>query len=477
MKFLKKDFTEAGYILGVVQHAALSHPEIAFTLIRDGKQVFSSDGKGKLIAPVFGVFGKEMTANMIEVPMTERNGMTVHGYIVKPHAGRANRSMQHFFVNGRYVKSRLMQAAMEEAYRNAIITGKYPSGALFLDLPLSAVDVNVHPAKTEVKFSQEKPIFEVVYIACKNALAANDNMPHLEHKEKEAPAKPHEDNLTHEQQRFAIPKPVDSKPFVTPSVKPTPIAPVKNDEEAPDLEDFLVSIPPKAERPRSASSYLSAPRILQEEPQEPVRTRMAPEGKGKPQILQPLDTGVRVIGECFQTYIIAEDKDGLILIDKHAAHERILFNKLRAETDMPQQQLLTPVIVELTGEEAAAVQSQIEDIRQAGFAIDSFGENSFAVRSVPAYLDSGDVQSVISELAEKAMNSRTTVPDRLDDLIHTVACKAAIKAGKPTTMTELQDLCERVLSDDNVRSCPHGRPTTVRLTKYELDKMFKRVNQ
>lgn len=275
MKFLKKDFTEAGYILGVVQHAALSHPEIAFTLIRDGKQVFSSDGKGKLIAPVFGVFGKEMTANMIEVPMTERNGMTVHGYIVKPHAGRANRSMQHFFVNGRYVKSRLMQAAMEEAYRNAIITGKYPSGALFLDLPLSAVDVNVHPAKTEVKFSQEKPIFEVVYIACKNALAANDNMPHLEHKEKEAPAKPHEDNLTHEQQRFAIPKPVDPKPFVTPSVKPTPIAPIKNDEEAPDLEDFLVSIPPKAERPRSASGYLSASRILQEEPQEPVRTRMA----------------------------------------------------------------------------------------------------------------------------------------------------------------------------------------------------------
>lgn len=511
MKFLKKDFTEAGYILGVVQHAALSHPEIAFTLIRDGKQVFSSDGKGKLIAPVFGVFGKEMTTNMIEVPMTERNGMTVHGYIVKPHAGRANRSMQHFFVNGRYVKSRLMQAAMEEAYRNAIITGKYPSGAVFLDLPLSAVDVNVHPAKTEVKFSQEKPIFEVVYIACKNALAANDNMPHLEHKGKETTAAPREDNLTHEQQRFAIPKPVDPKPFAAPRVKPIPITPVKNGEEAPDLEDFLVSIPPKAERPRSASGYLSAPRILQDEPQEPVRPRMAqpvessvaeptpavhtpepepedepmvvvppvsaPEVKDKPQILQPLDAGVRVIGECFQTYIIAEDKDGLILIDKHAAHERILFNKLRAETDMPQQQLLTPVIVELTGEEAAAVQSQIADIRQAGFSIDSFGENSFAVRSVPAYLDSGDVQSVISELAEKAMNSRTTVPDRLDDLIHTVACKAAIKAGKPTTMTELQDLCERVLSDDNVRSCPHGRPTTVRLTKYELDKMFKRVNQ
>ena len=187
MKFLKKDFTEAGYVLGVVQHAALSHPEIAFTLIRDGKQVFSTDGKGKLITPVFAVFGKEMTANMIEVTENEHNGLTVHGYIVKPHAGRANRSMQHFFVNGRYVKSRIMQAALEEAYRNAIITGKYPSGAIFLELPLSAVDVNVHPAKTEVKFSQEKPVFEAVYIACKNALAANDNTPQLEHKEKHTP--------------------------------------------------------------------------------------------------------------------------------------------------------------------------------------------------------------------------------------------------------------------------------------------------
>ena len=184
-----------------------------------------------------------------------------------------------------------------------------------------------------------------------------------------------------------------------------------------------------------------------------------------------------MIGECFQTYLIAEDKDGLILIDKHAAHERILFNKLRAETDIPQQELLTPVIVELTGEEAAAIQSQLEDIRKAGFVIDPFGENSYAVRSVPAYLDGGDVQSVIGELAEKAMNSRATVPDRLDDLIHTVACKAAIKAGKPTSMTELQDLCDRVLRDENVRSCPHGRPTMVRLTKYELDKLFKRVNQ
>ena len=493
MKFLKKDFTEAGYILGVVQHAALSHPEIAFTLIRDGKQVFTTDGKGKLIAPVFAVFGKEMTASMIEVPRTERNGMTVYGYIVKPHAGRPNRSMQHFFVNGRYVKSRLMQAALEEAYRNAIITGKYPSGAVFLELPLAAVDVNVHPAKTEVKFSQEKPVFEAVYVACKNAIMANDNMPHIEHKEKKpSAASPQESTPVYEQQRFAVAKPVAQ-----------PAASAKADDDVPDLEDFLVAVPPRAQKPRSFGMYAAAPRILQDEteprltgrvnvednrlfsqfdkpekaPAAPTALSTAPQQAPERQQLEPLDTGARVIGECFNTYLIAEDKDGLILIDKHAAHERILFNKLRAETEMPQQELLTPVVVELTGEEAAAIQSQIEDIRKAGFAIDPFGENSFAVRSVPAYLDSGDVPGVISELAEKAMNSRATVPDRLDDLIHTVACKAAIKAGKATSLTELQDLCDRVLGDDNVRSCPHGRPTMVRLTKYELDKLFKRVNQ
>lgn len=493
MKFLKKDFTEAGYILGVVQHAALSHPEIAFTLIRDGKHVFTTDGKGKLIAPVFAVFGKEMTASMIEVPRTERNGMTVYGYIVKPHAGRPNRSMQHFFVNGRYVKSRLMQASLEEAYRNAIITGKYPSGAVFLELPLAAVDVNVHPAKTEVKFSQEKPVFEAVYVACKNAIMANDNMPHIEHKEKKpSAASPQESAPVYEQQRFAVAKPVAQ-----------PAASAKADDDVPDLEDFLVAVPPRAQMPRSFGMYAAAPRILQDEteprltgrvnvednrlfsqfdkpekaPAAPTELSTAPQQAPERQQLEPLDTGARVIGECFNTYLIAEDKDGLILIDKHAAHERILFNKLRAETEMPQQELLTPVVVELTGEEAAAIQSQIEDIRKAGFAIDPFGENSFAVRSVPAYLDSGDVPGVISELAEKAMDSRATVPDRLDDLIHTVACKAAIKAGKATSLTELQDLCDRVLGDDNVRSCPHGRPTMVRLTKYELDKLFKRVNQ
>lgn len=491
MKFLKKDFTEAGYILGVVQHAALSHPEISFCLIRDGKQVFSTDGKGKLMAPVFAVFGKEMTANMIEVPRCECNGMTAYGYIVKPHAGRPNRSMQHFFVNGRYVKSRLMQAALEEAYRNAMITGKYPSGAVFLELPLAAVDVNVHPAKTEVKFSQEKSVFEAVYVACKNAIAANDNMPHLTHQEKKTAEEKTKENIpVYTQQRFAVSKPITA---VSPSTKTL---------DTPELEDFLVAVPPRAKKPSFSGMYAAAPRIIQDDHSDmafdhavddiisghqsdsivqassnPVSKRKTDVQPNSMQRIEPIDSGARVIGECFQTYLIAEDRDGLILIDKHAAHERLLFNKLRQETEIPQQELLTPVVVELTGEEASAVESALEEIRQAGFAIDSFGENSFAVRSAPAYLDSADIPNVIGELAEKLMNSRTAIPDRLDDLIHTVACKAAIKAGKASTCMELQDLCDRVLADKDVQSCPHGRPTTVRLTKYELDKMFKRVNQ
>ena len=502
MKFLKKDFTEAGYILGVVQHAALSHPEIGFTMIRDGKQVFMTDGRGKLIAPVFAVFGKEMTDSMLPVPKTEHQNMTVSGYIVKPHLGRPNRGMQHFFVNGRYVKSKLMQAAMEEAYRNAMITGKYPSGAVFLELPLGAVDVNVHPAKTEVKFSQEKPVFEAVYIACKNALAAGDNIPLLTHQEKAAPAAaPREDNLTTAQQQFAVP--------VTPPTATDEPAPRVEKTAAPPIEDFFVAVPPRAVRPHrflegdtaaapmqpyqpSAPSFEPRrvdPSLIQPE-KIPADPAQAPQGQAPtpkavdvvsaeepPRELQPLTGGARVIGECFHTYLIAEDAEGLILIDKHAAHERMLFNKLRRESEIPSQELLTPAIVELTAEQAAVLRGQLDELKKAGFAVDPFGENSFAVRSAPAYLDFGDIPAVISELAEKTLSSRAPVPDRLDDLIHMVACKAAIKAGKATSLTELQDLCDRVLGDEEVRSCPHGRPTTVRLTKYELDKLFKRVNQ
>lgn len=554
MKFLRKDFTEAGYVVGVVQHAALSHPEIAFTMIRDGRQVFATPGNGKLIAPVFSVFGKEMTANLIEVPNFTRDGFSAWGYITKAHAGRPNRSMQHFFVNGRYVKSRVMQAAMEEAYRNKLITGKYPSGVIFLTMPLNMVDVNVHPAKTEVKFAQEKSVFDVVYVACKNALEQDDNVPEIKAHEEKKPAA-REDHLTVEQQRMTIPtaparpveqtlteeSPVSTRPAVTvepltatptapkpepkPMVSPTvelhsekkPVSAPETPKSKPEKYPITASYPmmgrtvkvhslyaSKAADPGTGTFSLHQTKVKQpyvdaddedgldwdylpqlvipgdDRDRRPTKEDTQPQAhETEPQQAEPVipEHSARVVGEAFHTYIVAEDDKGLLLIDKHAAHERMIFNRLRANVDIPRQELLAPVVAEVTAPEYAALCEQLDRIRDLGFDIEPFGQNSLVVRAIPAYLDSGEVQETVSEMADKLMNNRTPVPDRLDDLIHTVSCKAAVKAGMETSLPELQDFCNRVLADPDVVCCPHGRPVTVRLTKYELDKMFKRVNQ
>lgn len=498
MKFLKKDFTEAGYVMGVVQHAALSHPEIAFTLIRDGKQVFATAGNGNLMTPVFGVFGRELTEVMLEIEPFERGGVRVWGYITKPHSPRPNRSMQHFFVNNRYIKSKVMQAALEEAYRNKIITGKYPCCALFLSLPLHMVDVNVHPAKTEVKFAQEKQIFEAVYIACKNTLEMDDNIPEI--REKPAPTAK-EDNLTENQQRMTAAPPVPApEPAVRQPVPAAlPVRPVAAYRQPYiDADDFDDGVPaaairqamPAIERGESALHHLThippqaAAPEAEDVPEAPAPVPAAPianpadgGGAAVASVDEPFAPAARVLGEAFHTYIIAEDADGLLLIDKHAAHERMIFNRLRQTEQLPVQQLLAPVVAELHAAQAGAVQEHIEEVRAAGFDIEPFGADSFAVRAAPSYLDSADIPGTLAEIAEKLLTSRAPVTDRLDDLIHMVACKAAIKAGSHSSMAELQSVCDRVLGDPEVTCCPHGRPVTVRLTRYELDKLFKRVNQ
>lgn len=488
MKFLKKDFTEAGYVTDVVEHAALSHPEIAFTLVRDGKQIFATAGDNKLITPVFSVFGREATANMVEVPAFQRDSLRAWGYITKPHYCRPNRSMQHFFVNGRYIKSRLLQAAVEEAYRNRMITGKYPSCALFLEMPLNLVDVNVHPAKTEVKFAQEKIVFETIYIACKNALEKNDNIPVMQPTATQAPKVIREDHVTQEQQKIetvSVPKPTTAKQtppleqlFVPRKVSlpanfRPPIIECEEEDEVMSLASPEISIAEK-----SPGGVQKMPHAVPAMPPEKVETKTAPRVEASQQPKVSMFTApAKVIGEAFHTYIVAQDEQGLVLVDKHAAHERLLFNQLRVSTHMAQQQLLKPYIAELSAAEFAILQEHMETIQKIGFDLAPFGENSFAVRAVPAYLDAADIGEVLAEMADKLSASRNPTPDRLDDLIHTVACKAAIKAGKQTSLTELQTLCDRVLGDPEVSACPHGRPVTVRLTKYEIDKLFKRVNQ
>ena len=515
MKFLKKDFTEAGYVLFVVQHAALSHPEIAFSYIRDGKQTFSTSGDGQLKTPVFSVFGREMVENMLEVPAWEREGLSAWGYITKPHCARPNRTMQHFFVNGRYVKSRLMQAALEEAYKNAIIHGKCPSGAVSLNLPYAMVDVNVHPAKTEVKFAQEKLVFETVYIACKNALEAGDNVPLLQQRQR---GSPREDRVTQEQQALSVPQtqanapplekmlaalpkkehPIPSAPKPMPAQEPAKhsfMPYIDCDDEdmmlelcAPQPDELPQKLPvpqalPEAPQQEKDAAQPTAPEPLQEQVSQDTLSECVKDSASQESTENPVTEpspftgGARVLGECFHTYLIAEEGGGLVLIDKHAAHERMIFNRLRASAELPSQTLLTPVVAELPPPLAAALSEGIAQVCALGFDIEPFGSGSFAVRAAPAYLDAGDVPSVLAEMAEKLDNCRSPAPDRLDDLIHTVSCKAAVKAGSHSSIQELQGLCDQVLADPDVRSCPHGRPTVVRLTKYELDKLFKRVNQ
>lgn len=512
MKFLKKDFTEAGYVLSVVEHAAESHPEIMFRCIRDGKDVFHSPGGGSLKNAVFSVFGKELSKNLIEMPEHELNGVKVWGYISKPHAPRANRTYQHFFVNGRFVKSKLIQAAMEEAYRNSMITGKYPYGCVCVQLPLSQVDVNVHPAKTEVKFAQEKQVFSAVYAACKNALAGDDNVPEIQAKPvRPAAAVPQEKaeqtvlsapkTEVHEPAAPAVsaaPKAVSGgtmhhPPAYRATERPAPrssgflpfVDVDDRDEQAlrmphetkkPAKIDLFAPEMPKAQQPVQTEPVFAVPEAEAEKAVQSMPERTEPKQEEAEPLVPDLPSA-RVIGSCFETYILAEDADGLILIDKHAAHERMLFNQLREKADIPTQMLLAPVVVDLSGEEYAAVLDGMEQIQMLGFVMESFGQHSVAVREAPAYLDAGDIPVTVSEMAQKLMDRRTPVPDRLDDLIHTVSCKAAIKAGSKTSIQEMQSLCDRVLSDPAVTCCPHGRPVTVRLTKYELDKMFKRVNQ
>lgn len=472
MKFLKKDFTEAGYIISVVEHAALSHPEISFSMIRDGKQVFATSGDNKLITPVFSVFGREITSNMVEVNKFERGNITVWGYITKPHLCRPNRSMQHFFVNGRYIKSKLMGAALEEAYKNQIITGKYPSCALFIDLPLNLVDVNVHPAKTEVKFAEEKPVFEAIYIACKNALEQNDNIPIIN-------KKPKEDNITGMQQVIEQEKPKAQEEIKKEPVE-NPIFKLNKVKLSPVIKPPIIDCDDDFDTPANEVKVCS-PVVDMAKVEYKTETVIKAKPEIKPEIKQEIKQEIKpsakVIGEAFKTYIIAEDKDGFILLDKHAAHERILFNELKKTTQIPVQQLLTPYIAEMNINEFEVLQENRETLNKLGFDISVFGEKSFAVRAVPSYIDMADITVILSEIAEKLSNYCTPTPDEFDDLIHTVACKAAIKAGKATTQMEMQKLFDKVSNDNEVNCCPHGRPVMVRLTKYEIDKLFKRVNQ
>ena len=461
MKFLKKDVSEANAAAAVVERIALSHPEIAFKLIRDGKQSLMTPGDGRINTTVYSVLGREFAGTLMEVD-GGLDGIGVKGLTCKPVSCRPTRNYQFVFLNGRLVRSGTVTAAVEQAYKNSAMIGKFPGFVLYLSVPLDTVDVNVHPAKTEVRFSDERRIFDAVYSSVRSALSKGDTRPEV--KLKEPVFNPFERMSTAQYRQQPISKPTVAEEVykVKPSLHNIPKTVTFRDANYNhDKTEKTVYVPKEVVEPPIAQT---------EKPIIPERvavdiTREVEDEKPP----------VTLIGEAFLTYIIVQMGESVFMIDKHAAHERILFNKLKKEQKTEMQALLTAVTVSLTREEYNAVISNTEKLSKAGFEVEDFGNSSVRVSAVPAALTKEDIPSVISELAGDLLKGKAPDAERLDDMYHTVACKAAIKAGSRTSPLEMQKLAERVLYSDDIMYCPHGRPVAFEIKRRELEKQFGRI--
>lgn len=461
MKFLKKDVSEANAAAAVVERIALSHPEIAFKLIRDGKQSLMTPGDGKINTTVYSVLGREFAGTLMEVD-GGLDGIGVKGLTCKPVSCRPTRNYQFVFLNGRLVRSGTVTAAVEQAYKNSAMIGKFPGFVLYLSVPLDTVDVNVHPAKTEVRFSDERRIFDAVYSSVRSALSKGDTRPEV--KLKEPVFNPFERMSTAQYRQQPISKPTVAEEVykVKPSLhNTTETVTFRDANYNHDKTEKTVYVPEKVINPPAA------------EPEKPIiPERVAVDITREVEDEKP---PVTLIGEAFLTYIIVQMGESVFMIDKHAAHERILFNKLKKEQKTEMQALLTAVTVSLTREEYNAVISNTEKLSKAGFEVEDFGNSSVRVSAVPAALTKEDIPSVISELAGDLLKGKAPDAERLDDMYHTVACKAAIKAGSRTSPLEMQKLAERVLYSDDIMYCPHGRPVAFEIKRRELEKQFGRI--
>lgn len=550
MKFLKKDVSEGTFVADIVLHEALSHPEIAFRFLRDGKQQFMTPGDGQLRSAAYAVLGREFARDLL--PLDGDGGVyKVTGLVTPPRACRASRSAQHFYVNGRYVKNRTMMAALENAYKGTLMQGKYPGAILRVDMPADLVDVNVHPAKTEIRFARESDVFDAVYRTVRAALAAPGSGEcrfDLGHVAKENPQPaPQQTTLPGSAPAQSNPQ----RPAVAPAQPPQPqkhfntlsaaeyralnklTAPVPartlpgtsgvmelNSVRAPfnapstpqfaasaphtaqeDLLDILPDLPeqqPKAEpavttalaqqpapaqleniespelpEEEKSATGLSALPITHNDPTAqadipPEQTTFAP---------TPASLPLRVVGEVFKTYIITERNNELCLIDKHAAHERILFEQLAKDYgSVPSQMLLVPVQVNLSAEEKQALLAHQELLQNSGVEVDDYGGFTVVVRAVPADVPVDDVGDMVLELANHLMNGgRDALREKTEWVLHSIACRAAIKAGDRTTTDEMLALAQKIMDGSVPPFCPHGRPCVLKLTRKELEKQFGRL--
>ena len=453
MKFLKSDVTEANNIAAIIDRMALSHPEIAFRFIRDGKQVLTTSGDGNLSNVIYSVLGRDFASSLIEAE-DNIEGIKVSGMVCKPVYCRQNRNGEFFFLNGRLIRSNTAMAALEQAYKNSAMVGKFPCCVLFITVSPEMVDVNVHPAKTEVRFSDERKIFNAVYYTVKNALNKGDTRPEIKIKPTFNPYTPVYTEKA-EQTVITVPKRVETVEKKVEIAKSLVF-------ESPKFE-FKSEVKVEA-KPEERKQVEKKERVV-----ETVKTVVEDVCE---EIVKP---NVRYIGQAFNTYIIAERDGEVYFIDKHAAHERMLFNSLKKESQATMQELLTPLTLTLTKEEYSSIISNTETLLSAGFDVEDFGNGTVIVRAIPAVLKGEDITLLITELAVTLSVSNSADAERLDDIYHTVSCKAAIKGNRYTSDYELKTLAEKVLNDDSVMYCPHGRPVAFRLTKKELEKYFGRT--
>ena len=559
MKFLKKDSSEGTFVADIVGHVALSHPEVSFKFIREGKLQYVTPGDGQLRSAAYAVLGREFSRDLVEVD--NREGVyRVWGLITQPRSCRASRSMQYFYINGRYVRNRTMMAGMEMAFKGTTMQGKFPGGILLLEIPADLVDVNVHPAKTEVRFARENDIFDLVYHAVKLALSQpgtgerqfvfdsekeNDvsnehknsenkeenivknnsftglsavisgqaepgSLPHPEEKplRPAAPAASVTPRPTQPSapERDILPLPVKAPEKAAPASEhtwttvaasePLPMNAALHSPEPPQGESVLEPPPFRAASSESQldiEADIDLPDVTRDHmaawepaPEEPERPPL-PEASDEPQQstapeqlgfdIQDGPEPLRYVGEIFRTYIFAERGDEICIIDKHAAHERQLFEKLAAHYgDVPSQLLLEPLVVELSAEEKNALLTNLDLLESAGLEVSDFGGSSVCLRSVPADVEQSSAEDLLVELAAKlAHGSRDALNERTEWVLHSISCRAAIKAGDHTSPQELMALAEKILSGEVPPFCPHGRPCVLKLTRKELEKQFGRI--
>ncbi|MDD3192294.1 MAG: DNA mismatch repair endonuclease MutL [Oscillospiraceae bacterium] len=524
LKFLKKDVSEANAVAGIVEKIALVYPEISFRLIRDGEEKLHTPGDGQQLSAIYAIFGREFAAGLLPVDYT-MNGFSLKGFVSKPHKARANRSMQNFYVNRRYVKSRTCAVALEEGFKHSMMVGRFPACVLDVHLPPHSVDVNVHPAKIEVRFENEKPIFDLVYFGVKNALQAGDitvegslEKPRQkpvqqrmsaeefrsafggEEKEKTAdPALMHtaagagstREKVGQQQPPFPGRALEDSSgkwlSFDTgiPSQKPADNLPFEKKVYSPDLWGKNLSLDVEVEDALLPNRQKGGPEEMDAAgaailPDQAIASPAATAQSLEQQEFLPPSQAyedLAYLGELFHTYILFEGKARLVLVDKHAAHERILYNQLKAgKTEQFMQNLLSPVAVLLSQEEYSAALEHLDVLLECGFEAEDFGGGSLLVRSAPMWLENAQIEETVNEICGYLSQGKQDVsPEHLDWLYHNISCRAAVKGGDRSTPEELQEILRLMREDGTVFHCPHGRPVAVILTKKEIEKQFGRI--